>query len=192
MTFVGDNDSPMSSNLIIVMICFQVLNIWWMLFQVSDFGLARLASDTHSHVSTRVMGTFGYLAPEYAQSGKLTEKSDVYSFGVVLLELISGRKPVDTTQPPGQESLVEWARPLMTVALEDGDLNYLVDPRLGDNYDPREMFRMIEAAASCVRHSASKRPRMSQVCGCQLVSQAIFVPFSRTKLDFLHTLGSEG
>jgi serine/threonine protein kinase len=134
------------------------------------FGLARLASDTHSHVSTRVMGTFGYLAPEYAQSGKLTEKSDVYSFGVVLLELISGRKPVDSTQPAGQESLVEWARPLMTVALEDGDLNYLVDPRLGDNYDPREMFRMIEAAASCVRHSASKRPRMSQVCGCQLVS----------------------
>lgn len=132
-------------------------------FQVADFGLAKLASDTHTHVSTRVMGTFGYLAPEYAQSGKLTEKSDVYSFGVVLLELISGRKPIDQRQPVGQEVLVEWGRPLMSAALEDGDLDELVDPRLGNDYDEKEMFRMIEAAASCVRHSASKRPKMGQV-----------------------------
>lgn len=132
-------------------------------FQVADFGLAKLASDTNTHISTRVMGTFGYLAPEYAQSGKLTEKSDVYSFGVVLLELITGRKPVDTSQPIGEESLVEWTRPLMTLALEDGDLEDLVDSRLGHDYDPKEMFRMVEAAASCVRHSASKRPKMGQV-----------------------------
>jgi serine/threonine protein kinase len=76
--------------------------------QVSDFGLARLAADSNTHVTTRVMGTFGYLAPEYALSGKLTAKSDVYSFGVVLLELITGRKPVDASQPLGDESLVEW------------------------------------------------------------------------------------
>lgn len=132
-------------------------------FQVADFGLAKLASDTNTHVSTRVMGTFGYLAPEYAQSGKLTEKSDVYSFGVVLLELISGRKPIDQRQPVGQEVLVEWGRPLMSAALEDGDLDELVDPRLGNDYDEKEMFRMIEAAASCVRHSSSKRPKMGQV-----------------------------
>ncbi|PKU71715.1 Proline-rich receptor-like protein kinase PERK9 [Dendrobium catenatum] len=76
--------------------------------QVSDFGLARLAMDACTHVTTRVMGTFGYLAPEYASTGKLTEKSDVFSFGVVLLELITGRKPVDSSQPLGDESLVEW------------------------------------------------------------------------------------
>ncbi|PHT48046.1 Proline-rich receptor-like protein kinase PERK9 [Capsicum baccatum] len=77
--------------------------------RVSDFGLAKLAQDAESHITTRVVGTFGYMAPEYASTGKLTEKSDVYSFGVVLLELITGRKPVDTSQPPGQENLVEWA-----------------------------------------------------------------------------------
>lgn len=130
--------------------------------QVADFGLAKLASDTHTHVSTRVMGTFGYLAPEYAQSGKLTEKSDVYSFGVVLLELITGRKPIDTRNPAGQESLVEWTRPLLGEALA-GNMEELVDPRLDGRYNYKEMFRMIEVAASCVRHTASKRPKMGQV-----------------------------
>ncbi|KAG9450024.1 hypothetical protein H6P81_009989 [Aristolochia fimbriata] len=131
--------------------------------QVADFGLARLALDTFTHVTTRVMGTFGYLAPEYASTGKLTEKSDVYSFGVVLLELITGRKPVDASQPLGDESLVEWARPLLTQALNHGNFEDLVDPRLDNNYVENEMFRIIEAAAACIRHSASMRPRMGQV-----------------------------
>ncbi|CAA2999093.1 proline-rich receptor kinase PERK8 [Olea europaea subsp. europaea] len=133
--------------------------------RVADFGLAKIAQelDLHTHVSTRVMGTFGYLAPEYASTGKLTEKSDIFSFGVVLLELITGRKPVDTSQPLGDESLVEWARPLLTQALDTEDFEEIVDPRLEKNYIASEMFRMIEAAAACVRHFASKRPRMSQV-----------------------------
>ncbi|KAJ6899423.1 hypothetical protein NC652_025782 [Populus alba x Populus x berolinensis] len=131
--------------------------------KVSDFGLAKLALDSNTHVTTRVMGTFGYMAPEYASSGKLTEKSDVFSYGVVLLELITGRKPVDASQPMGEESLVEWARPLLNHALENEELESLADPRLENNYIESEMFRMIEAAAACVRHSASKRPRMGQV-----------------------------
>ncbi|KAK9700146.1 hypothetical protein RND81_08G220100 [Saponaria officinalis] len=133
--------------------------------KVADFGLAKLAQDLESntHISTRVMGTFGYMAPEYASSGKLTEKSDVFSFGVVLLEIITGRKPVDESRPLGDESLVEWARPLMTEALEHGNFDELADPRLQGNYDQGEMFRLIEAAAACVRHSAIKRPKMSQV-----------------------------
>ncbi|XP_039122912.1 proline-rich receptor-like protein kinase PERK13 [Dioscorea cayenensis subsp. rotundata] len=127
--------------------------------QVADFGLARFANDdSHTHVSTRVMGTFGYLAPEYATSGKLTDKSDVFSFGVVLLELITGRRPVF-----GDESLVEWARPLLVNALETGEYEDLVDPRLENNFAKNEMSRMIEVAAACVRHSAPKRPRMVQV-----------------------------
>ncbi|KAK7374726.1 hypothetical protein VNO80_08163 [Phaseolus coccineus] len=131
--------------------------------RVSDFGLAKLALDSNTHVTTRVMGTFGYMAPEYATSGKLTEKSDVYSYGVVLLELITGRKPVDASQPIGDESLVEWARPLLSEAVDKEDFEILVDSRLGKNYDRNEMFRMIEAAAACVRHLSVKRPRMSQV-----------------------------
>ncbi|KAK2374482.1 non-specific serine/threonine protein kinase [Trifolium repens] len=131
--------------------------------QVADFGLAKLTDAANTHVSTRVMGTFGYMAPEYATSGKLTDRSDVFSFGVVLLELITGRKPVDPTQPVGDESLVEWARPLLVRAIETGDFSELVDPRLQRQYSDSEMVRMIEAAAACVRHSAPKRPRMVQV-----------------------------
>ncbi|PKI36059.1 hypothetical protein CRG98_043530 [Punica granatum] len=73
--------------------------------KVSDFGLAREATEGSQHISTRVMGTFGYVAPEYAMTGHLLVKSDVYSYAVVLLELITGRKPVDMSQPQGQENL---------------------------------------------------------------------------------------
>ncbi|KAG2321590.1 hypothetical protein Bca52824_014803 [Brassica carinata] len=131
--------------------------------QVADFGLAKLNDSTQTHVSTRVMGTFGYLAPEYAQSGKLTDRSDVFSFGVVLLELVTGRKPVDQYQPLGEESLVEWARPLLHKAIETGDFSDLVDRRLQNHYVENEVFRMIETAAACIRHSGPKRPRMAQV-----------------------------
>ncbi|CAH2066570.1 unnamed protein product [Thlaspi arvense] len=135
----------------------------FLIWRVADFGLAKLNDSTQTHVSTRVMGTFGYLAPEYAQSGKLTDRSDVFSFGVVLLELITGRKPVDQYQPLGEESLVEWARPLLHKAIETGDFSDLVDRRLEKHYVENEVFRMIETAAACVRHSGPKRPRMVQV-----------------------------
>ncbi|CAO2175180.1 unnamed protein product [Urochloa humidicola] len=131
--------------------------------KVADFGLAKFTSDTNTHVSTRVMGTFGYLAPEYAASGKLTEKSDVFSFGVMLLELITGRRPVSSRQAPMDDNLVDWARPLMTKAFEDGNHDELVDPRLGSEYNDNEMARMIACAAACVRHSSRRRPRMGQV-----------------------------
>ncbi|KAG0514289.1 hypothetical protein BDA96_10G177900 [Sorghum bicolor] len=131
--------------------------------QVADFGLARLAENDVTHISTRVMGTFGYLAPEYASTGKLTEKSDVFSFGVVLLELITGRKPVDSSRPLGDESLVEWSRPLLNHAIENQDFDELVDPRLDGNFDDVEMFQVIEAAAACIRHSAARRPKMGQI-----------------------------
>ncbi|KAM2407336.1 hypothetical protein ACFX1X_026533 [Malus domestica] len=131
--------------------------------KVADFGLAKLSSDLNTHVSTRVMGTFGYLAPEYASSGKLTDKSDVFSFGVMLLELITGRRPVDASQTYVEDSLVEWARPVLTRALEERNFDGLVDPKLQNSYDPNEMARMVACAAACIRHSARRRPRMSQV-----------------------------
>ncbi|KAF8664695.1 hypothetical protein HU200_054410 [Digitaria exilis] len=131
--------------------------------KVADFGLAKLTNDSLTHISTRVMGTFGYMAPEYASSGKLTDRSDVFSFGVVLLELITGRKPVDASQPLGEESLVEWARALLADALEAGDFGAVADPALEGRFSRPEMRRMVGAAAACVRHSAAKRPRMVQV-----------------------------
>ncbi|GMH18183.1 hypothetical protein Nepgr_020024 [Nepenthes gracilis] len=129
--------------------------------KVADFGLAKLSQDNHTHVSTRVMGTFGYLAPEYASSGKLTEKSDVFSFGVVLLELITGRRPVDPSSE--EDSLVDWARPLLTRAIEEGNFDGLADPMLGNNFNPQEMTRMVACAAASIRHSAKRRPKMSQI-----------------------------
>ncbi|KAJ3694556.1 hypothetical protein LUZ60_010036 [Juncus effusus] len=131
--------------------------------KVADFGLAKFTSDNNTHISTRVMGTFGYLAPEYASSGKLTDKSDVFSFGVMLLVLITGRRPVDTSQADMDDSLVDWARPLLLQALEEGTYEPLVDKRLGNNLNEDEVARMIACAAACVRHSAKRRPRMSQV-----------------------------
>ncbi|XP_030525054.2 putative proline-rich receptor-like protein kinase PERK6 [Rhodamnia argentea] len=131
--------------------------------KVADFGLAKLTSDNYTHVSTRIMGTFGYLAPEYAASGKLTDKSDVFSFGVMLLELITGRRPVDHTGELMEDSLVDWARPLIGRALEESNFNELADPRLEADYDYHEMARMVACAGACIRHSARRRPKMSQI-----------------------------
>ncbi|KAG7649038.1 putative proline-rich receptor-like protein kinase PERK7 RLK-Pelle-PERK-1 family [Arabidopsis thaliana] len=130
--------------------------------KVADFGLAKLSQDNNTHVSTRVMGTFGYLAPEYASSGKLTEKSDVFSFGVMLLELITGRRPVDLSGDM-EDSLVDWARPLCMSAAQDGEYGELVDPFLENQYEPYEMARMVACAAAAVRHSGRRRPKMSQI-----------------------------
>ncbi|KAJ8441975.1 hypothetical protein Cgig2_020120 [Carnegiea gigantea] len=129
--------------------------------KVADFGLAKLNDTNVTHVSTRVMGTFGYLAPEYAASGKLTEKSDVFSFGVMLLELVTGRRPIDASEE--EDSLVDWARPLLPRALDEGKFDGLVDPKLEGNYDQQEMLRLIACAAASIRHSAKRRPKMSQI-----------------------------
>ncbi|KAK6148847.1 hypothetical protein DH2020_016372 [Rehmannia glutinosa] len=131
--------------------------------KVADFGLARLYSDTDTHVSTRVMGTFGYLAPEYALTGKLTDKSDVFSFGVVLLELITGRRPIDKSQNYLDDNIIDWARPLLTQALESNNFDSVADPKLQKDYNSIEMARMVACASVCVRHLARRRPRISQI-----------------------------
>ncbi|KAI8529642.1 hypothetical protein RHMOL_Rhmol12G0240800 [Rhododendron molle] len=126
---------------------------------VGDFGLARWQPDGDTGVETRVLGTFGYLAPEYAQSGQITEKADVYSFGVVLVELVTGRKAIDLSRPKGQQCLTEWARPL----LEEYAIHELVDPLLRNNYNEHEVYCMLHAASLCIRRDPHSRPRMSQV-----------------------------
>ncbi|KAG7600592.1 Protein kinase domain [Arabidopsis suecica] len=126
---------------------------------VGDFGLARWQPDGELGVDTRVIGTFGYLAPEYTQSGQITEKADVYSFGVVLVELITGRKAMDIYRPKGQQCLTEWARSL----LEEYAVDELVDPRLEKRYSETEVICMIHTASLCIRRDPHLRPRMSQV-----------------------------
>ncbi|KAF8718494.1 hypothetical protein HU200_025263 [Digitaria exilis] len=130
--------------------------------QLSDFGLAIWApSNPTSLTHSDVVGTFGYLAPEYFMYGKVTDKVDVYAFGVVLLELLSGRKPIssDGSSPKGQESLVMWATPV----LSSGDISDLLDPRLDVEHDDAEVRRMASAACLCLRRSARLRPPISQV-----------------------------
>ncbi|KAI3449843.1 hypothetical protein Pfo_006508 [Paulownia fortunei] len=128
--------------------------------KVADFGLAREATEGSHHISTRVMGTFGYVAPEYAMTGHLLVKSDVYSYGVVLLELLSGRKPVDMSQSPGQENLVTWARPLLT---NREGLEQLVDPSLAGSYDFDDMAKVAAIASMCVHPEVTHRPFMGEV-----------------------------
>ncbi|KAG8643321.1 inactive protein kinase SELMODRAFT_444075 [Manihot esculenta] len=126
---------------------------------VGDFGLARWQPDGDMGVETRVIGTFGYLAPEYAQSGQITEKADVYSFGIVLVELVTGRKAVDLNRPKGQQCLAEWARPL----LEEYAIDELIDPQLGNRYSEQEVYCMLHAASLCIQRDPHSRPRMRQV-----------------------------
>ncbi|KAK8984399.1 hypothetical protein V6N11_029714 [Hibiscus sabdariffa] len=109
--------------------------------------------------STRVLGTFGYHAPEYAMTGQLTQKSDVYSFGVVLLELLTGRKPVDHTMPRGQQSLVTWATP----RLSEDKVEQCVDPKLKGEYPPKGVAKLAAVASLCVQYEAEFRPSMSIV-----------------------------
>ncbi|KAJ6806180.1 pto-interacting protein 1-like isoform X2 [Iris pallida] len=128
--------------------------------KVADFDLSNQAPDMAARLhSTRVLGTFGYHAPEYAMTGQLSSKSDVYSFGVVLLELLTGRKPVDHTLPRGQQSLVTWATP----RLSEDKVRQCVDARLNGEYPPKAVAKLAAVAALCVQYESDFRPNMSIV-----------------------------
>lgn len=127
--------------------------------KIADFNLSNQAPDMAARLhSTRVLGTFGYHAPEYAMTGQLTHKSDVYSFGVVLLELLTGRKPVDHNMPRGQQSLVTWATP----RLSEDKVKQCIDPKLKD-FPPKGVAKLAAVAALCVQYEAEFRPNMSIV-----------------------------
>ncbi|KAF5177816.1 Kinase family protein [Thalictrum thalictroides] len=129
--------------------------------KLSDFGLAKLGPvGDKTHVSTRVMGTYGYCAPEYAMTGQLTLKSDVYSFGVVFLELITGRKAIDNTRGPGENNLVAWARPLFK---DRRKFPKMADPLLQGRYPMRGLYQALAVAAMCLQEQAATRPLIGDV-----------------------------
>ncbi|KAJ3686937.1 hypothetical protein LUZ61_016101 [Rhynchospora tenuis] len=129
--------------------------------KLSDFGLAKLGPvGDKTHVTTRVMGTQGYCAPEYAATGKLTVKSDIYSFGVVILEIVTGRRGYDPTRPTLEQDLVQWARPLFK---DHRKFSKMADPALQGQYPRRGLFQALAIAAMCVQENAARRPHIHEV-----------------------------
>ncbi|XP_058186451.1 probable LRR receptor-like serine/threonine-protein kinase At1g56140 isoform X2 [Rhododendron vialii] len=125
--------------------------------KISDFGLAKLYDDKKTHISTRVAGTIGYLAPEYAMRGHLTEKADVFGFGVVALEVVSGRPNSDTSLEEEKIYLLEWAWHLH----QNNNEVELVDANLSE-FNEEEVKRLIGVALLCTQSSPQTRPSMSR------------------------------
>ncbi|KAJ6705340.1 PROMASTIGOTE SURFACE ANTIGEN PROTEIN PSA [Salix purpurea] len=156
--------------------------------KISDFGLAKLYDDDKTHISTRVAGTFGYLAPEYAMRGLLTEKADVFGFGVVALEIISGRANSDNSLDDERVYLLEWAWTLY----ESSQSLLMMDPSLTE-FDESEALRVIGVALLCTQASPAMRPTMSRVvamlAGDIEVSTVKSKPSYLTDMDFKDITG---
>ncbi|XP_076888758.1 putative serine/threonine-protein kinase PBL19 [Bidens hawaiensis] len=129
--------------------------------KLSDFGLAREGpTEGNTHVSTAVMGTHGYAAPDYIETGHLTAKSDVWSFGIVLYEMLTGRRSVDTNRPKEDQKLLDWIR---RHPINSKKFGIIIDPRLEAQYSLTDARKIAKLADSCLLKSAKDRPKMSQV-----------------------------
>ncbi|XP_028082958.1 probable serine/threonine-protein kinase PIX13 [Camellia sinensis] len=129
--------------------------------KLSDFGLAKLGPvNGNSHVTTGVVGTYGYAAPEYMATGHLYVRSDVYGFGVVLLEILTGLRVLDMERPTGKHNLVEWARPSLP---DKRKLKKIMDPKLSDHYPLQAAFQTAQLILKCLESDPKNRPSMEQV-----------------------------
>ncbi|XP_010690221.2 probable serine/threonine-protein kinase PIX13 [Beta vulgaris subsp. vulgaris] len=139
--------------------------------KISDFGLAKLGpSESQSHVTTRVMGTYGYAAPEYVATGHLYVKSDVYGFGVVIVELLTGLRALDTTRPSGKHTLVDWIKPFLS---DKRKLKGIMDTRLEGKYPLKAAVATAELALTCIEQEPRARPSMQEVLESLVKIQAI-------------------
>ncbi|XP_022847023.1 probable serine/threonine-protein kinase PBL19 isoform X2 [Olea europaea var. sylvestris] len=129
--------------------------------KLSDFGLARQGPTAgFGHVSTSVVGTVGYAAPEYVHTGRLTAKSDVWSFGVVLYELITGRRVLERNLPRGEQKLLEWVRPYVS---DPKKFHMILDPRLEEQTNMKSALKLASLANKCLMKHPKSRPKMSEV-----------------------------
>eukprot|EP01018_Ginkgo_biloba_P009944 Gb_29860 [translate_table: standard] len=126
---------------------------------VADFGLSRLILPYNTHVSTELVGTLGYIPPEYGQAWIATLRGDVYSFGVVILELLTGKRPVDVCKPKGCRDLVSWVQQMRS----EGKEEEIFDPLLRNNGYEQQMLRVLEVACICINQNPVKRPTIQQV-----------------------------
>ncbi|KAJ6744412.1 PROMASTIGOTE SURFACE ANTIGEN PROTEIN PSA [Salix purpurea] len=144
--------------------------------KISDFGMAKLDDEDNTHIDTRIAGTMGYMAPEYALYGYLTYKADVYSFGVVALEIVSGMNNAKFRRGENFVCLLDWVLYLQ----KNGDIMEMVDPRLGSAFNKKEVVRMINVALLCTNQSPALRPIMSTVVsmleGKTDVEELVMVP----------------
>ncbi|KAI3458228.1 hypothetical protein Pfo_014891 [Paulownia fortunei] len=129
--------------------------------KVADFGFAKLIPEGVTHLTTRVKGTLGYLAPEYAMLGKVSESCDVYSFGILLLEIISARKPLEKLAGGVKRDIVQWATPYV----QKGAFDHIADPRLKGDFDSEELKKVIMIAMKCTDSNPDNRPSMLEVVG---------------------------
>ncbi|KAJ6845120.1 putative serine/threonine-protein kinase PBL19 [Iris pallida] len=137
--------------------------------KLSDFGLAREGPTAgNTHVSTAVVGTYGYAAPDYIETGHLTTKSDVWSFGVVLYELLAGRRSLERNRPTGEQKLLEWVK---QHPADSGRFNMIMDPRLQHQFSDKAAREIAKLADRCLNRQAKERPKMSEVVEC--LKQAI-------------------
>ncbi|KAK1389958.1 putative serine/threonine-protein kinase PBL17 [Heracleum sosnowskyi] len=146
--------------------------------KLSDFGLAKDGPmGDQTHVSTRVMGTYGYAAPEYVMTGHLTARSDIYGFGVVLLEMLIGRKAMDKSRPSQEHNLVEWARPLLN---HHKKFLRIIDPRMEGQYSNKTAIKVANLAYQCLSQNPKGRPVMSQVVA---ILESVQIPQRRENVS---------
>ncbi|PNT01975.2 hypothetical protein POPTR_015G134500v4 [Populus trichocarpa] len=127
--------------------------------KVADFGFAKLMPEGVTHMTTRVKGTLGYLAPEYAMWGKVSESCDVYSFGILLLEIISAKKPLEKLPGGVRRDIVQWVTPYV----QKGAFDHIADPRLKGRYDRAQLETAIMIAMRCTDSNPENRPSMMKV-----------------------------
>ncbi|KAI3453463.1 hypothetical protein Pfo_010126 [Paulownia fortunei] len=137
--------------------------------KLSDFGLAREGpTGDRTHVSTAPVGTRGYAAPEYVETGRLTVKSDIWSFGVVLYEILTGRRTLERNLPSTEQKLLEWVRQFPA---DSKRFSMIIDPRLQNQYSLNAARRIAKLADSCLNKNPKDRPAMSQVV--EILKQAM-------------------
>lgn len=127
--------------------------------KVADFGFAKLIPDGVTHMTTRVKGTLGYLAPEYAMWGKVSESCDVYSFGILLLEIISAKKPLEKLPGGIKRDIIQWATPFV----QKDSYEHIADPRLKGGFDIGQLKVVVKIAMACADSNPENRPSMMEV-----------------------------